>query len=286
MSSIRKVGIVGCGLNGCAIARVVALAGYEVRVCEISQATLDLAFEKSSTFFKRQSMIGMLSDIDVQETLSRIHGTVNIHDLVESDLVMEAIPENLTAKMQLMQELDQLCPPPTILISHTSSLSLAPIAAATQRPEKVGGLHFLHPIHMIRLVEVVKTLLLDPSILKIICEFVQSLKRDPITVMDAPGLVVNRLIIAHLLNAVRIFESGIATKEDIDKAIQVGCGHPMGPFVLLDYLGLDRVCRLANNLYQEYQEPQYLLPESLKDLVEAGHLGKQSGQGFYSYHQE
>ena len=286
MRSIRKVGIVGCGLVGCAIARVIALAGYEVRVCEISQVALDLAFEKSSAFFKRQSMIGMLSDIDVQETLSRIHGTLNLHDLVDSDLVMEAIPENLTAKTHLIQELDQLCPPPTILISHISSLSLAPIAAATQRPEKVGGLHFLHPIHVIRLVEVVKAPLLDPSILKIICEFVHSLKRDPIIVVDAPGLVVNRLIIAHLLNAVRIFETGIATREDIDKAMQVGCGHPMGPFVLLDYLGLDRVCLLANNLYQQYQDPQYLLPDSLKHLVEAGHLGKKSGQGFYSYRRD
>ncbi|MBD3306187.1 3-hydroxybutyryl-CoA dehydrogenase [candidate division KSB3 bacterium] len=283
MPPLQRIGIVGCGLSGCGIARVAALSGYAVHICENSQENLAFAFEKSSTFFKRQAMGGILSDDEVQQTLARIHGSIDLEDLKVSDLVIETIPEDLERKIHIHQELDRLCPPQTILVSHSSSFSITAIASATQRPQQVAGLHFFHPIHMIDLVEVVKTSLMSPLTLDTLCDFVRSLNKEPILVADAPGFVVNRLLVAHVLHAIRLVEADIATKEDVDKAMEIGCGYPMGPFTLMDFLGLDRIYRIAQNLYREYQDPQYLPPASLEQLVAAGHLGKKTGQGFYTY---
>lgn len=283
MHHIHRIGIVGCGSSGSGIAKVAALSGYGVHVCEKSVETLERAFEEISTFFKRQSIKGTFSDAEVYETFSRLRGSLDLHDLQESDIIIEAIPENLEDKIRLIQELDQLCPPPVILVSHSSSFSITTIAATTQHPDRVAGLHFFHPIHVVKLVEVVKTPFLDPLVLEVICNFVRSLKKEPITVVDSPGFVVNRLVLPYLLNAIRIFEAGIATQEDIDKAMQLGCGYPIGPFALMDFLGLDHIYQLAENFYREYQDSQYAPPSLLKRLVEAGHFGKETGEGFYTY---
>ncbi|GAK51493.1 3-hydroxybutyryl-CoA dehydrogenase [Candidatus Moduliflexus flocculans] len=283
MQNIRSVGVVGCGLSGCAIARVVALAGYEVQVCERSQETLDLAFQKSSTFFKRESMRGALSEEAVQGALSRIHGTTNLRDLAGNDIIIEATSENFAVKQSLLQQLDQECPPTTLFVIHTSSLSIAQFASASQHPERVIGLHFIHPIHIVKLAEIVTTPFIQPETLTAIQEFVRSLQKMPITVKDAPGLIVSRLMIPYLLNAVRLLEEGIASAEDIDAAMQIGCGHPIGPLALLDYLGIDHVCRVAENLHQQSPDPDYLIPELLKMLLKEGYTGRQAGKGFYTY---
>jgi len=283
MQNIQSIGVIGCGLSGCAIARVIALAGYQVQVCELSQETLDLAFQKSSTFFKRESMRGALSEEEIQGALSRIHGTVNLRDLMENALIIEAIPENFVAKLHLLQRLDAQCPSSTLFVIHTSSLSVTQFASAIKHPERVLGLHFIHPIHVVKLVEVVTTPFIQPEIVEIIQEFVRSLQKVPVTVKDAPGLIVSRLMIPYLLNAVRLLEEGVASAEDIDIAMQTGCGHPIGPLALLDYLGIDHVCRVAENLHQQSPDPDYLVPDLLKTLLKEGYTGRQAGKGFYTY---
>ncbi len=283
MHHIQRIGIVGCGLCGRGIARIAALSGYEVHICEKSLEILERGFEKNSAFFKRQSIGGMFSDTEVYEAFSRIHGSLDLYDLAGSDIVIEAIHENLEDKIDVIRELDRFCPPRIILVSHSSSFSITTIASATQHPDRVVGLHFFHPMHLVKLVEVVQTPFLDSSALETIYYFVRSLRKEYITVRDSPGFVVNRLVLAYLLNAIRIFEAGIATKEDIDKAMQLGCGYPIGPFALMDFISLDHICQLAENFYQEYQDPQYAPPLLLKRLVEEGHLGKEAGKGFYNY---
>ena len=283
MNEMQKIGIVGCGLSGCAIARLTALAGYDVHICEITQSTLDLAFQESSTFFKRQSIRGALSDEEVKEAFSRIHGTLELNDLEESDVLIDALPENLDAKIHVLQRFDRICPKDTLFASHTSSLSIKTIALATQHPERVFGLHFLQPIHLIKLVEVVKTDFASPFLLEALCAFVESLNREAIVISDSPGFVTTRLIIGYLLHAVRILEEGVASKENIDKAMRLGGGHPMGPFVLIDFIGVDRVCHIADTLQQELSSEQFTVPQLLRQMLEDGHLGRQSGQGFYHY---
>ncbi len=283
MQKIRSVGVVGCGVSGCAIARIVALAGYQVQVCDISQEKLDMAFQKSSTFFKRESMRGALSEAAVRSALSRIRGTIEQHDLVGNDVIIEAIPESFTAKQQLLQQLDQQCPPSTVFVVHTSSLSITQIASGTEHPERVIGLHFIHPIHVVKLVEVVTTPFTQPEMLADMLEFVSSLEKIPVTVKDAPGLIVSRLIVPYLLSAVRLLEEGVASAEDIDVAMQIGCGHPIGPLALIDYFGIDQVCRVAENLHQQSDDPNYVVPDLLKTLIQEGHTGRQTGQGFYTY---
>ncbi len=280
---IQRVGIVGCELSGCGIARVVALAGYQVHLCENSQEDLDRAFEETSIFFKRQSIRGTLRETDMYEALLRVQGSVDLDDLEGSDLIIDAIPDHPERKKKLIRELDHRCVQPTILAIHTSSLSLEPLARVAQHPEKIAGLHFFQPIHIVRLVEVVKTSLLNSSVIDILYDFVKSLKREPVTVTDSPGFVVNRLVIAYLLNAIRLLEAGIATQEDIDKAMHIGCGYPVGPFKLMDFLGLDWVRKLADSFYQKYHDPQYEVPPLLDRLVEAGRLGEKTGEGFYAY---
>jgi 3-hydroxybutyryl-CoA dehydrogenase len=283
---MQKIGIVGCGLSGCAIARLAALAGYDVHICEITKSTLELAFQKSSTFFKRQSIRGALSDQDVKEALAHIHGTLELRDLAKSDVIIDALPENLDAKLHVLQQLDRICSEESLFVSHTSSLSIGNIARQTEHPERVFGLHFLRPIHLVKLAEVVKIELSSPLLLEALCAFVESLNREVIVISDSPGFVTTRLVIGYLLHAVRMLEEGVAAKEEIDKAMRLGCGHPMGPFVLLDFIGIDRVCHIAENLQQELSSEQFAIPELLRQMCELGHLGRQSGQGFYSYPDE
>lgn len=286
MRHLHCIGIVGCGQIGCGIARVAAIAGYEVHICEKSRETLDRSFAESVQFFKRQAIRGALNDQDVRPVSSRIHGTVNLEDLDGCDIIIEAVPEDLEKKIDILKTLDHLYPPPVILATHSIGLPIEQIAAATHTPERILGLHFLPPVHMMKLVEVVKTSRLSSTILDTICDVIRSLKKEPIVVADFPGFIVTRLMLGYLLNAVRIFETGVATKEDIDKAMELSSGHEIGPFAFMDFLGLDTVYRLAETFYEQYQDPQYTPPKLLKHLVDAGHWGQKTGQGFYSYSQE
>lgn len=287
MRHFHRIGIVGCGHIGCGIARVAAIAGYEVHICEKNPDTLKRSFDESLQFFKRQAIGGALNDQDVRPVSSRIHGTVNLEDLEGCELIIEAVPEDLENKIGILKLLDQLYPPPVILATHSIALSIEQIAAAARAHERILGLHFLPPVHVIKLVEVVNTPRLSKNVLETACDFIRSLKKEPIVVADFPGFIVTRLMLGYILNAIRIFETGVATKEDIDKAVELSSGHaPMGPFAFMDFLGLDHIHRLANAFYQEYHDPQYAPPRLLKQLVEAGHWGQKTGQGFYTYSQK
>lgn len=286
MVHFQRIGIVGCGQIGCGIARLAAIAGYEVHICETTRETLDRSFTESLQFFKRQAIRGVLNDEDARAVASRIRGSLEVQDLVGCEMIIEAIPENLEKKIALFKTLDLLYPPPVILATHSIALSIAQIAVAAHYPERILGLHFLPPVHVMKLVEVVKTEKVLLSTLEMTCDFIRSLKKEPIIVADFPGFIVTRLMLGYLLNAIRIFETGVATKEDIDKAMELGSGHPMGPFALMDVLGLDNTYRLAIAFFQEYHDPQYAPPPLLKQLVDQGHWGQKTGQGFYTYLQK
>ena len=283
MLHFQRIGIVGCGQIGCGIAQAAAIAGYEVHICETTQATLDHSFTESLQFFKRQAIRGILHDEDTRVVASRIRGSLEIQDLEGCGIIIEAIPEILEKKIALFNTLDQLYPPPVILATHSIALSIAQIAAAAQHPERILGLHFLPPVHIMKLVEVVKTDQVASSVLEFTCDFIRSLKKEPIIVADLPGFIVTRLMLAYWLNAIRIFETGVATKEDIDKAMELGSGQPRGPFALMDVLGLDNIYRLANAFFEKYHDPQYAPPPLLTQLVEQEHWGQKTGQGFYTY---
>lgn len=287
MRHFHRVGIVGCGQIGCGIARVAAIAGYEVHVCEKNRDALERSFTESVEFFKRQAIGGVLNDQDVRPVFSRIHGTINLEELDGCDLIIEAVTENLERKIDILKTLDQLYPPPVILATHSIALSIAQIATDVHAPERVLGVHFFQPVSMMKLVEVVNTPRLSSTVLEKACDFIRSLKKEPIIVADSPGFIATRLMLGYMLNAIRIFEAGGASKEDIDKAVELSSGHaPMGPFAFMDFLGLDHIHRLANTFYEEYHDPQYAPPPLLKQLVDAGHWGRKTGQGFYSYSQE
>lgn len=286
MVHFQRIGIVGCGQIGCGIARMAAVAGYEVHICETNQDTLDRSFTESLQFFKRQAIRGVLNEEDARAVASRIRGSLDVQDLEGCGMIIEAIPENFEKKTRLLKTLDQLYPPPVVLATHSIALSITQLAATVQRPERILGLHFLPPVHHMKLAEVVKTENVLPSVLESACDFIRSLQKEPVIVADFPGFIVTRLIIAYVLNAIRIFEAGVATKEDIDKAMELGSGHPIGPFALMDVLGLDTTYRLANAFFQEYHDPQYAPPPLLTQLVEQGHWGQKTGQGFYTYRQQ
>ena len=283
LEQIRRVGVLSCSLSGCAIARVIALGGYDVHLCEVSHATLEAAFRNTSSFFKRQAMRGRISAAAAHAAIQHMHGSAEMHDLAACQLVIEAMPQSPEAKINTFRLLDHICPPATIFLSHLSALAVLPLATATKRPERVAGVHFIHPVHLVKIVERVRTSMVAPAIIETLVQFMTSLQREAIVVADAPGLVVNRLLIAYLLQAIRLVEAGVASQADIDKAMHLGCGYPMGPFTLMDALGLDQVCYLAERIYETSQDAAYLPPETLKRLVAAGHYGKHTGQGFYTY---
>lgn len=284
MHELKYIGIVGCGSYGCGIARIAALAGYQVHICESSQDTLDSAFAGSLRFFKRQAARGTISEYEIHEAACRIHGTVNVENLECCELVIEDVSENFTEKAEMLRTLDVVCPPNTILAPHTSSLSVTQLAAGIQRPHNVIGVHFFLPVHLVKLVEIIQTPLLDRHTSIRTQKFIRSLRKDPILVMDSAGFVVTRLLIAYFFHAIRIFEDGVATKRDIDKAMELGAGYPKGPFALMDTIGLDHINSIAQNLLEAHQDIQFTPPLLLQRLIENGHLGRKSGRGFYKYH--
>lgn len=279
----NKVGVMGCGLMGGGIAQVIAQAGYETVVGEVNDDLLGRGIGRIQGFLGKDIEKGKISKEDGEATLKRIKGTTNLEDFADCDLVIEAIIENMDEKRKLYSSLDQICKPETIFSSNTSSLPIIEMAAATKRPDKVGGTHFFNPVPVMKLVEVVKTISLSDASFNILKAFCESLGKTVIVAKDTPGFIVNLLLIPYLLDAVRALENGVASRDDIDIGMKLGCGHPMGPLTLLDFVGLDTTYYIANIMFEEFKDSRYAAPPLLRRMVLAGHYGRKSGKGFYDY---
>jgi 3-hydroxybutyryl-CoA dehydrogenase len=280
---ITTVGVVGCGLMGAGIAQVCAASGYKTIVREVEQAALDKGLKRIEKFLADGVDKGKVTPEAKQVTLANLSGTTAFADLAACDLVIEAIVENIEEKGHAYAALDAVVPDSTIFCSNTSSLCIQELAAGTRRPDRFAGLHFFNPVPLMKLVEVVRALTTSDEAYDTVFSFAQSLGREPITAPDKPGFIVNRLLVPYLLDAIRAYEHGLGTLEDIDKGMRLGTGYPMGPFTLLDFVGLDTTYYIANIMFDEYREPAYAPPPLLKRMVLAGRLGRKSGHGFYKY---
>jgi 3-hydroxybutyryl-CoA dehydrogenase len=280
---MKTVGVLGCGLMGSGIAQVSAQAGYRTIVREVEQPFLDKGLGRVRKFLSDGVEKGKVTAEARDKTLGNLTGTTRIDDLKDCDLVIEAIIENLADKARVYDAVERVVKPETIIVSNTSSLCVTELAAKTKRPDRFGGLHFFNPVPLMKLVEVIRALTTSDETYRTLYAFAQSLGKEPITAPDKPGFIVNRLLVPYLLDAIRAHEHGLGTVEDIDKGMKLGCNHPMGPFTLLDYVGLDTTYYIANIMFEEYREPAYAPPPLLKRMVLAGRLGRKSGQGFYKY---
>ena len=280
---IKTVGVLGCGLMGAGIAQVCAASGYKTIVREVDQGVLDKGLGRLRKFINDGVEKGKVTPETRDQTLANLSGTTSFADLAKSDLIVEAIIENVEAKSGSYSALDAVVSDHTIFCSNTSSLCITELAAKTKRPDRFAGLHFFNPVPIMKLVEVIRSLTTSDETYQTVFSFAQSLGKDPITAPDKPGFIVNRLLVPYLLDAIRSFEHGLGTVEDIDKGMKLGTGYPMGPFTLLDFVGLDTTYYIANIMFEEYREPAYAPPPLLKRMVLAGRLGKKSGQGFYKY---
>jgi len=283
MTDIKRVGVLGCGLMGSGIAQVAAMAGYETVARDVTKEIGERArsgIEKSLAKFVEK---GKLSAADRDAALKRLSFTTTVADLKSCDIVIEAVTEDLEVKNALWKELDALCPPQTIFASNTSSLKIAAMAAATKRGDRFVGLHFFNPVPLMPLVEVVRTVTTSDADFARAFAFAKSLGKEAVAAKDNSGFIVNLLLVPYLLDAIRAVEHGVATIPDIDKAMQLGCGYPMGPLTLLDFVGLDTTYKIAEIMFAEYQQPHYAPPPLLRRMVLAGMYGKKSGKGFYDY---
>ncbi|MFQ6000090.1 MAG: 3-hydroxyacyl-CoA dehydrogenase family protein [Anaerolineae bacterium] len=280
---IKIVGVVGCGQMGSGIAEIAARAGYRTVVSELDGDLLDQGLRRIEASLTKAISRGKITSQERDEALARIQGTTNLEDFAPCDLIVEAITEDLEAKKRLFAALDDLCPPHTILASNTSCLSITEMAAVTKRGEKVLGLHFFNPAPVMKLLELVRTILTSDETVAIGRRFGESLGKRVIVAKERPGFIISRLLIPYLLNAIRVFENGLATKEDIDEGMVLGCNHPMGPLALADFIGLDTIHRIANMMFDEFKDPMYAAPPLLRRMVLAGRLGRKTGQGFYDY---
>lgn len=280
---IRRVGVVGCGLMGSGIAESVARAGYEVVVRELTDDLLQRGLDRLEASMRRAVERGKLDEAARDAARSRIRGTTSMEDLAGVDLVIEAVIEKMDEKKALFKEMDRLVAPGVVLASNTSSLSITEMAAATSRPDRVVGLHFFNPVPVMPLVEIVRGLTTSDEVVQSMREFAQSLGKTVVVAKDTPGFIVNRLLVPYLLDAIRALELGVASREDIDTAVTLGLGHPMGPLTLLDFVGLDTTYYIAEAMYNEFKDPRWAPPPLLKQMVTAGWLGRKSGRGFYEY---
>ena len=283
VKEFRTVGVLGCGLMGSGIAQICAQSGYRTIVREVDDALVKKGLGRIEKFLAGGVTRNKISAEDRDRALANLSGTTRAADLADADLVIEAIVEDLAAKRQMFAELDDVVRPETVFASNTSSLCITELASATRRPDRFMGLHFFSPVPVMKLVEVIRGLATSTVTFERGFAFAQSLGKDAVTAPDRPGFIVNRLLIPYLLDAVRAYESGVGTIEDIDKSMTLGCGHPMGPFTLLDFVGLDTTYYIANIMYDEFRDPVYAAPPLLKRMVLAGRLGRKSGQGFYAY---
>ena len=284
---IKKVGVLGCGLMGSGIAQVAATAGFDVLVLEQDQKFLDKGFagiEKSLTrLVERGPAKGGLTPEQKTEAQAHLKGTTKMQDLADCDIVIEAIIENVDEKRQTYAQLDGIVKKDAIFATNTSSISVTELMTATKRAERFIGLHFFNPVPMMKLVEVVKTIATAPDVYDAAVEFGKKLGKVPVRTSDKTGFIVNRLLVPYLLDAIRAYEEGVGSIVDIDEAMKLGCGYPMGPFTLLDFVGLDTTYYITEVMFDEFKEPRFASPPLLKRLVLAGWYGRKSGKGFYDY---
>ena len=281
--AIEKLGVVGCGLMGSGIAQTAAQAGLQVTVREVSTELIDKGFANIDKSLARLVLRGTLSAAERDAARKRLRPTTKLEDLRDCDLIIEAITEQLAAKKELFRALDGLCPPQTIYASNTSSLSITEMAVATRRPERFVGLHFFNPVPIMKLAEVIRTIATDPKVYEEVAALAVRMGKTAVRTSDRTGFVVNRLLVPYLLDAVRALEEGVASIPDIDQAMKLGCGHPMGPLTLLDFVGLDTTYYIANIMFDEFKERRFSPPPLLKRMVMAGWNGRKAGRGFYDY---
>jgi 3-hydroxybutyryl-CoA dehydrogenase len=279
---ISKVGVLGCGLMGSGIAQVAATAGFDVTVFEVEQKFLDKGFAGIEKSLAKLAEKGTLAEAP-QAIRARLKGTTSQHDLAHSDIIIEAIIENIAEKRKIYASLDNVVKKDAIFASNTSSISITELMTATQRPDRFIGLHFFNPVPLMKLVEVVRTIATAPAVYDAAHEFAKKLGKVPVRTSDKTGFIVNRLLVPYLLDAVRAYEEGVGSIEDIDNAMKLGCGYPMGPFTLLDFVGLDTTYYITRVMYDEFKERRFAAPPLLKRLVMAGWYGRKTGKGFYDY---
>ena len=280
--TMKKVGVLGCGLMGSGIAQVAATAGYEVVVLEQEQKFLDKGFagiEKSLAKFAEKGTIKEPAEV----IRGRMKGTTDRNALKDCEIVIEAIIENVEEKKKMFSALDSIVKKDAIFASNTSSISITEVAAATKRPERFVGLHFFNPVPLMKLVEVVRTIATKDDVFESAFEFGKSLGKVPVRTSDKTGFIVNRLLVPYLLDAIRAYEEGVGSIPDIDNAMKLGCGYPMGPFTLLDFVGLDTTYYITHVMFDEFKERRFASPPLLKRMVMAGWYGRKSGKGFYDY---
>ena len=284
--AIETVGVVGCGLMGSGIAQVAAEAGYAVVVREVSDALVKKGLARIHAFLQKGVERGKLTPERKAEVMGRLAGTTKLDELGRCDVVIEAVVENLDLKREVYLALDQACPAHTIFASNTSSLSITEMAAFTKRADRFVGLHFFNPVPLMKLVEVVRSPLTSSAAFDEAYAFAKSLGKQPIKATDKTGFIVNRLLVPYLLDAIRALEEGVGSVEDIDRGMQLGCGHPMGPLTLLDFVGNDTTYHIANIMFDEFREKRFAPPPLLKRMVQAGLHGRKAGRGFYDYGQD
>jgi 3-hydroxybutyryl-CoA dehydrogenase len=280
---IKKVGVVGCGAMGAGIAQLCAQSGYQVVVSEINDDFLKKGLASIEKALARLVEKSKISQQDKDATMARIKGTTKTKDFSDCDLMIEVAIENLDLKKKIFAELDAVCPKHTILGTNTSCLSIIDMAVMTKRPDKVVGLHFFNPAPVMKLLEIVKTIATSNETIEASKKFGQSLGKTTVIAQDQPGFIVNRLWLAYLLHAIRLYEEGIASREDIDNAISLGLNYPMGPLTLSDMVGIDVVKFVADALYEQLKDPRYVVPTLVDKMVAAGWLGRKTGKGFYDY---
>jgi 3-hydroxybutyryl-CoA dehydrogenase len=281
--TIRTVGVLGCGLMGAGIAQVSAASGFKTFVLEVDDGVLKKGLARIDKFLTDGVAKGKVAAADREKTLANLKGTTSYADLKDCDIVIEAIVENVEVKKKAYAQIEANVEPDCLIASNTSSLCITELAAATKRPDKVGGLHFFNPVPLMKLVEVVRALTTSQATHDALMAFATALGKEPISAPDRGGFIVNRLLVPYLLDAIRCLEEGLGTAEDIDKGMKLGCGHPMGPLTLLDFVGLDTTYYIAQIMFDEFRETRFAPPPLLKRMVLAGHFGRKSGKGFYDY---
>lgn len=283
MADIRGVGVLGCGLMGSGIAEVAAKAGYETWVREVTPELGERGAKSIRKSLDRAVEKGKLEGGARDEALARLHFTTALEELAGCGIIIEAVTEDLAAKNEMFHTLDGVCPPATIFASNTSSLPIAAMSAVTRRPERFVGLHFFNPVPVMKLVEVVRTIATSGETFDTAMAFARSLGKDAVVAKDTPGFIVNRLLVPYMLDCIRALEQGIGTIEDVDKAMVLGLGYPMGPFTLADFVGIDTLLRIGEIMFGEYREPRFAPPPLVRRMVEMGYFGRKTGKGFYDY---
>lgn len=283
MPEVRRVAVLGCGLMGSGIAEISAKAGFDTFVREVNDQLSEKGKAAITKSLDKAVEKGKLESSARDGALGKLKFTTSLEDLGDCDLIIEAVTEDLALKNDMFKTLDGVCPPHTIFASNTSSLTIADMAAATKRPDRVLGLHFFNPVPVMKLVEVVRTIATSDDAYQTAFAFVRKIGKEPVEAKDTSGFIVNRLLVPYMLDAIRCLEQGLASIEDIDKSMQLGTGYPMGPFVLADFVGIDTLYRISEIMFEEFREPRFAPPPLLKRMVTMGYFGRKARRGFYDY---